>query len=151
RPRRRPAGLAAPPAAGGCGGPGEDVPALTWCLKGRYGIRPNSRGHGHIGSAAPDVLGGGPPAWVARDLRGDDPMLLSQRLLARARVTAVAVATAVLAVLAPGAAHAATPPANDDFDHSTTIAALPFTTQEDTSGATKATDDPYWCQGSDVV
>ncbi|MFI9382260.1 PKD domain-containing protein [Kutzneria sp. NPDC052558] len=78
-------------------------------------------------------------------------MLLSRRLLTHARITAVAVVAVVLAVLAPGLAHAATPPANDDFDHPTTISALPYTVQEDTSGATKAADDPYWCQSSDVV
>ena len=72
-------------------------------------------------------------------------------LLTRARITAVAVATAVLAVVVPGVAHAATPPSNDDFDQATAITALPFTAQQDTSGATKATDDPYWCQSNDVV
>ncbi|QUQ68696.1 PKD domain-containing protein [Kutzneria sp. CA-103260] len=76
-------------------------------------------------------------------------MLLSQRLLTRARITAVAVVAAVLGVLAPGVAHAAAAPSNDDFDHPAPIAALPFSTQEDTGGATKATDDPFGCQGYD--
>ncbi|MFC0548280.1 PKD domain-containing protein [Kutzneria chonburiensis] len=78
-------------------------------------------------------------------------MLLSQRLLTHARTTAVAVAAAVSAVLAPGVAHAATPPANDDFDNATAITALPFSTQEDTSAATKASDDPYWCDNFAMV
>jgi hypothetical protein len=77
-------------------------------------------------------------------------MLLSQRLLTRARTTAVAVAAGMVAVLAPGVAHAATAPANDDFDTATAITALPFSTQEDTSAATKATDDPLWCQFYDI-
>ncbi|HKN55205.1 MAG TPA: PKD domain-containing protein [Amycolatopsis sp.] len=75
-------------------------------------------------------------------------MLLSLR--SRTRVVLVAALTAALAMLVPGVAHAA-PPSNDDFDNSTGIAALPFTTQQDAGEATKATDDPFWCQGYNVT
>lgn len=55
-------------------------------------------------------------------------------------------AVMVLGVLAPGVAHAA-PPANDDFDASTAITTLPFTTQVDRTEATRALDDPANCVG----
>ncbi|WP_177320919.1 PKD domain-containing protein [Lentzea waywayandensis] len=58
------------------------------------------------------------------------------------------VAAAVLGMLVPGVAHAA-PPANDDFDASTAITALPFTVEQNTSEATKASDDSFWCQPYD--
>ncbi|GHH48486.1 hypothetical protein GCM10017774_54650 [Lentzea cavernae] len=58
------------------------------------------------------------------------------------------VAAAVLTgVLVPGVAHAA-PPSNDDFGSSTQVTALPFSDQQDIAGATRAPDDPYWCQTS---
>ncbi|MEU0531639.1 PKD domain-containing protein [Amycolatopsis tolypomycina] len=53
--------------------------------------------------------------------------------------------TAVFALLVPGVAHAA-PPSNDDFDQAVAVTALPFAAQLDTGEATKATDDPSWCQ-----
>jgi hypothetical protein len=74
-------------------------------------------------------------------------VLLSLR--SRGRIALTAVLTAVLALLVPGVAHAEAP-SNDDFDHSTAITALPFTTQQDTSEATLAPDDPLWCQLYDV-
>jgi hypothetical protein len=43
---------------------------------------------------------------------------------------------------------AALPPANDDFDHATHIASLPFTNTLDTTGATSAPDDPTTCGGT---
>lgn len=43
---------------------------------------------------------------------------------------------------------AALPPTNDDFNHSTAVGALPFTTSEATSGATAAPDDPTSCGSS---
>jgi len=62
----------------------------------------------------------------------------------------VALAAALLlGMFAPGIAHAA-PPANDDFDAATAITALPFTAEQNTTEATKAADDPYWCQSYDV-
>ncbi|WP_170166553.1 hypothetical protein [Lentzea atacamensis] len=58
---------------------------------------------------------------------------------------AIAVVAAVaLGMITPGVAHAA-PPANDDFDASTAITALPFTTQVDRTEATRALDDPANC------
>lgn len=66
----------------------------------------------------------------------------------RSRVLAVA-AAALMGMLVPGVAQAA-PPDNDDFAASTPIAALPFTVEQDTSEATEATDDPYWCQSHNV-
>lgn len=51
----------------------------------------------------------------------------------------------LLALAAP--ARADGPPANDDFDDATPIAALPFTDEVDTSEATTAEDDPD-CVGS---
>ncbi|WP_370967392.1 PKD domain-containing protein [Amycolatopsis sp. cg9] len=74
-------------------------------------------------------------------------MLLSLR--SRGRIALATAFTAAFALLVPGVAHAA-PPSNDDFDQATAITALPFTAQQDTSEATKAVDDPYWCQSSDV-
>ncbi len=60
----------------------------------------------------------------------------------------LAVAAAVLVgVLVPGVAHAA-PPSNDDFSTSTEVTALPFSDEQDLTGATRAPDDPYWCQTS---
>jgi hypothetical protein len=61
------------------------------------------------------------------------------------RSLAVVVA-ALLGTLVPGVAHAA-PPDNDDFDASTPITALPFTTQLDRTEATRALDDPTNCVG----
>ncbi|KOV82721.1 hypothetical protein ADL03_23425 [Nocardia sp. NRRL S-836] len=57
---------------------------------------------------------------------------------------ATAVAVAALTAFAPGVAHADAP-ANDDFDAATEITALPATTTVDTTGATKAPDDPGIC------
>ncbi|MGM1061954.1 PKD domain-containing protein [Saccharothrix sp. Mg75] len=74
---------------------------------------------------------------------------LRRRASARARITAVGAVTALFAVLTTGVAHAE-PPSNDDFDHSTAVTALPFTTTQDTSEATGADDDPSWCQFYDV-
>ncbi|SDL89587.1 PKD domain-containing protein [Lentzea albidocapillata subsp. violacea] len=54
------------------------------------------------------------------------------------------VAAVALGMITPGVAHAA-PPANDDFDASTPIAALPFVTQVDRTEATRALDDPANC------
>ncbi|WP_143264276.1 PKD domain-containing protein [Amycolatopsis kentuckyensis] len=54
---------------------------------------------------------------------------------------------AVLATVVPGVAHAAAPPANDDFDDAAVVTSLPFTAQEDSGAATKAADDPGWCSG----
>lgn len=71
------------------------------------------------------------------------------RLSIRTRALAVG-AAALLALLVPGVAHAA--PGNDDFDAALDVTALPFTSTIDTTGATKATDDPnacnYWGAGS---
>ncbi|ANZ35483.1 hypothetical protein BBK82_04690 [Lentzea guizhouensis] len=64
--------------------------------------------------------------------------------LSRLRLTATAVAVAALTTFAPGVAHADAP-ANDDFDGATEITALPATTTVDTTGATKAADDPIIC------
>jgi hypothetical protein len=47
-------------------------------------------------------------------------------------------------LVAPPAAFAAAP-ANDDFDTATEIAALPFVDTVDTTNATRADDDPWWC------
>ncbi|USX48615.1 PKD domain-containing protein [Lentzea sp. HUAS12] len=66
------------------------------------------------------------------------------RLSTRLRVSVVALAAAVTAALAPGVAHAA-PPAGDDFDTATEITALPFSATIDTTGSTKAPDDPTSC------
>ncbi|WP_225440118.1 PKD domain-containing protein [Amycolatopsis eburnea] len=74
-------------------------------------------------------------------------MLLSLR--SRGRIALATALTAAFALLVPGVAHAA-PPSNDDFDRATAITALPFTAQQDTSEATKAVDDPSWCQSYDV-
>ncbi|MGX7827934.1 PKD domain-containing protein [Actinokineospora sp. 24-640] len=62
----------------------------------------------------------------------------------RARSPIIALVAAVMAVVAPGVAHAA-PPANDDFDTATVVTALPFATTQDASEATKAGDDPTDC------
>ncbi|MEU4252952.1 PKD domain-containing protein [Amycolatopsis sp. NPDC026612] len=72
-------------------------------------------------------------------------MLFSLR--SRGRIGVVTVLTAALAAVVPGVAQAAAPPANDDFDAAAAVTSLPFTTQEDTGAATKATDDPLWCEG----
>ncbi|MEV6876952.1 PKD domain-containing protein [Amycolatopsis sp. NPDC051128] len=72
-------------------------------------------------------------------------MLFSLR--SRGRIAVVSVLTAALATVVPGVAQAAAPPANDDFDSSVAITSLPFTVHEDTGAATKAPDDPIWCQG----
>ncbi|MDX3662951.1 hypothetical protein PV646_37120 [Streptomyces sp. ID05-26A] len=71
-------------------------------------------------------------------------MRLSKRILASA------FAAMVLATFAPAVALAA--PAGDDFDTATDVTALPFQSTIDTTGATKATDDPnacnHWGEGS---
>ncbi|MGX7827933.1 PKD domain-containing protein [Actinokineospora sp. 24-640] len=72
-------------------------------------------------------------------------MSLRWRASARARLAAVGAVTATLSVMLTGVAHAEAP-TNDDFDHSTPVAALPFTARQDTSAATKSPDDPYSCQ-----
>jgi hypothetical protein len=59
------------------------------------------------------------------------------------RLAAAALAVAALATFAPGVAHAA--PGNDEFENATEIASLPLTTTIDTTGATKAPDDPNAC------
>lgn len=61
-----------------------------------------------------------------------------------------AVVAAVTATVAlPGVA-AAAPPANDDVTAATEVTALPYATQADTSDATRADDDPAWCQTYDI-
>ncbi|WP_394613168.1 PKD domain-containing protein [Lentzea sp. JNUCC 0626] len=66
------------------------------------------------------------------------------------RAGLIAIALAVTAVFAPAVAHAA--PAGDDFDSATEITALPHNTTIDTTGSTKAEDDPnpcyFWGEGS---
>ncbi|MFD4675171.1 PKD domain-containing protein [Lentzea sp. NPDC058450] len=66
----------------------------------------------------------------------------------RAGLTAIALAVA--AVFAPAVAHAA--PAGDDFDSAAEITALPHSATLDTTGSTKADDDPnpcyFWGKGS---
>ncbi len=68
-------------------------------------------------------------------------------LRTRGRVAVVTALVAALATVVPGVAHAAAPPANDDFDTATVVTSLPFAAQEDSSAATKAADDPGWCSG----
>lgn len=63
----------------------------------------------------------------------------------RRRITLITAAVVALGVVLPGVAQAA-PPSNDDFDASTTVAELPYTAQLDTAEATRAADDPLWCQ-----
>jgi hypothetical protein len=65
-------------------------------------------------------------------------------------VLAAVVAAVTATVALPGVA-AAAPPANDDVTAATAVTALPYATQTDTSEATRAGDDPYWCQTSDVA
>lgn len=67
----------------------------------------------------------------------------------RRRIATITAAVVALGVALPAVAQAE-PPSNDDFAASTAVTALPFTTQLDTSEATEATDDPFWCQGYDV-
>jgi hypothetical protein len=62
------------------------------------------------------------------------------------RLPAALLGAALICGLAPGVALAA--PANDDFDGASEITALPFRTTLDTTGATKASDDPYPCDAS---
>ncbi|WP_146231804.1 hypothetical protein [Lentzea atacamensis] len=66
------------------------------------------------------------------------------------RASLTAVALAVVVALTPAVAHAA--PAGDDFDSATEITTLPFSTTIDTTGSTKAADDPnpcyFWGEGS---
>jgi hypothetical protein len=66
------------------------------------------------------------------------------------RASLTFIAFAVIAALAPAVAHAA--PAGDDFDSATEITSLPFTTTIDTTGSSKADDDPnpcyFWGEGS---
>ncbi|MCP2250348.1 PKD domain-containing protein [Lentzea aerocolonigenes] len=57
------------------------------------------------------------------------------------------VTAALMGVLVPGVAHAA-PPSNDDFSTSTQVTTLPFSDTQDIGGATRAADDPTWCQTS---
>jgi hypothetical protein len=61
-----------------------------------------------------------------------------------AALTAV-VGALVATALVPGTAQAVAPE-NDDFANSTVVSAVPFTTRVDTGAATKAADDPSWCQ-----
>jgi hypothetical protein len=56
----------------------------------------------------------------------------------------IGLAATVIALLAPGIAHAEAP-SNDDFDHATAITAVPFTVTEDTVEATRVDDDPPAC------
>src|SRR5438093_10702702 len=63
---------------------------------------------------------------------------------ARRRSLITGLTAAVIALLAPGVAHA-DPPSNDDFDAATPVTALPFTVTEDTSEATRAADEPAAC------
>lgn len=67
----------------------------------------------------------------------------------RRRIAIITASVVALGIALPTAAQAE-PPSNDDFAATTTVTALPFTTQLDTSQATKATDDPYWCQTYDI-
>jgi hypothetical protein len=66
-----------------------------------------------------------------------------RRQSTRLRVAAAVIAVAAIALCAPGVAHAA--PANDEFDGATEITTLPHITTIDTTGATKASDDPNAC------
>lgn len=61
----------------------------------------------------------------------------------RKRLPAALLGAVLIAGLVPGVALAA--PANDDFTAATEITALPFRTTVDTTGATRATDDPWAC------
>jgi hypothetical protein len=63
----------------------------------------------------------------------------------RLKTAFITAAVVALGLVLPGVASAA-PPSNDDFGASTVVPALPFTTQTDTSEATKADDDSAWCQ-----
>lgn len=63
----------------------------------------------------------------------------------RRRIAIITASVVALGIALPAAAQAE-PPSNDDFAATTAVTALPFTTQLDTSQATKASDDPYWCQ-----
>ncbi len=74
---------------------------------------------------------------------------LRRGAFARARTAAVVAVAALAAVLPAGVAHADALP-NDDFDGSAVVTALPFTAHQDTSRATKAPDDPSWCQYYDA-
>ncbi|GAA3658337.1 hypothetical protein GCM10022267_50650 [Lentzea roselyniae] len=58
-------------------------------------------------------------------------------------MAAVAFTAAVVALLAPGTALAASP--GDDFDNPVEVTALPTNTTIDTTGATRASDDPAPC------
>lgn len=57
------------------------------------------------------------------------------------------ISTAVLGLglVLPGLAWA-DPPTNDDLNSATVVPALPYTVAQDTSQATRAADDPFWCQ-----
>jgi hypothetical protein len=57
-----------------------------------------------------------------------------------------ALAVAVVSVGLPGVALAQAP-SNDDFDGAAAISAVPFDVRLDTRQATRAGDDPFWCQG----
>ena len=62
------------------------------------------------------------------------------------RRLAAAVAAAMATVLAlPGVA-AADSPTNDELEAATAVTALPYTVDADTGEATRAGDDPVWCQ-----
>jgi hypothetical protein len=63
----------------------------------------------------------------------------------RSRLLLAAFSAAVL-TLAHVSPAAANPPGNDDFDAATEIPALPFTAAIDTTGATRAADDPPGCE-----
>jgi hypothetical protein len=60
------------------------------------------------------------------------------------RLAAVAFTAAMIATFAPGTALATSP--GDDFDSPVEITALPTTTTIDTTGATRASDDPAPCK-----
>ena len=64
---------------------------------------------------------------------------------ARRRSLIIGLTAAMLALLAPGVAHA-DPPSNDDFDAATPVSALPFTVTADIAEATRADDEPAACE-----
>ncbi|SFR29297.1 PKD domain-containing protein [Lentzea waywayandensis] len=69
------------------------------------------------------------------------------------RTTIAALVAVLITALAPGLAHAAEPPSNDDFDHATAVTSLPYHGELTTAGSTKAPDDPTECYyyGTDSV
>lgn len=69
------------------------------------------------------------------------------------RTTIAALVAVLLTALAPGLAHAADPPSNDDFDHATAVTSLPYHGELTTAGSTRSPDDPTECYyyGTDSV